>query len=1259
MISKLRLVFAITIAFLSFSGYAQKTYWQQEITPNKLSENFSNRFKVSQGKLFTFDEQQFKNELKELGVTSKGSKTIYFPNMQGKLIAFRVVETPVLSPDLSLKYPNIKSYSGYAVTDSKVKIRFSVSHKGVQSMMVNADEASTVFLQKDAGNKYVLYKRDPNGKREANFICETKQAIEEQRGQLTQRVVNDQILRKFRLAVTASGEYTQYHGGTVADALAAINATITRINQVFETDLAITLELVPNLDQVIFTDASTDPYSGSLSPKVQSTLDNILGSANYDLGILFNRANQGDGNAGFIGAVCVNNRKGSAYASGPNPEGDLFDLDFVAHEMGHQFGANHTWSFESEGTQVQVEPGSGTTIMGYAGITNENDVAPNGDDYFHYVSIVQITDYLKTVGCAQTIALTNTPPSVIPTGSFTIPISTPFVLSADASDVDATDVLTFAWEQIDVGIVTQSIFGPTNPIGANFRSQKPSTSPDRYFPKLSRVLAGQLTQTSPAENSAWETVSDIERELNFALTVRDNALGGGQVVADLVNVFVENSAGPFLMTSQNTTFITTAGSIETIVWDVANTNMAPINVQTVDIMLSIDGGQTFAVTLAENVANDGSHDVVMPGDATTTEARIMIRANGNIFYAINAADFTIEGSDIVLSMENLDQEVCQNDILVVPFNYQTFNGFAEESTFSIVSPPAGVDIAIFPETATVTDTAIEITFTDTENLAVGSYPITVAATTSSLTKELTFNLNVYNSGFADVTLLAPVDGLVDTSTSILLEWESAFLATSYDLEVATDILFTNIVESPTVVGDSFGLLNLMDQTQYFWRIKPINNCGEGSFSAPFSFTTTQFSCMNKIGEELPLAISSTGRPTVVSEITVFDDLPVSDINVNLEIDHSYLADLTITLTSPAGTSVVLMNNTCAEFQNINATFDDSATTFMCSGDPAVSGVVKPQGSLSSFNGESTFGTWVLSVADNAPADGGIFKSFSLDICGEGAFRPDDDGDGVFDDGPDLCLNTPAGATVDATGCPVLIFPSSNFRVQVQSESCRTSNDGSIAVEVTLPLNYAVTVNGNNTNISDNFSASEYRVTNLMAGSYVICFTATDGTLDYREQCFEVVIEEPELLSVSSLISIDGSTVDLKLVGGSLYTIALNGVVTQTTDSEIKLDLKEGANTLKVTTNLECQGTYEEAFFYATNPLVYPNPFTDRLNISFGKVVAEIKVMVYAANGRLVKNKKYSVKGTELEIDVSELPVGMYFMKYISEEVTGTAKVIKR
>ncbi len=1258
MITKLRLVFSITIAFLSFYGSAQSAYWQQDVSQQGLDQNFSDRFDVQKGQVFSFDEQMFRKELKAVSISKGTTKIVYFPNADGKSVAFKVSEQPVFSPELSRKYPNIKSYAGYALNDAKDKIRFSVSHKGIQSMIIHSDKRGSTFMQKDGDSKYVVYSRDTNSQKNSDFVCNTKASLENKLDAQFLKPIDGQVLRKFRLAVSASGEYTEYHGGTVADALAAINATVTRINEVFETDLAIRLELVANTDQVIFTDPQTDPYSGSLSSKVQGTLTNTIGEANYDIGILFNKA-PGDGNAGFIGAVCVDNRKGSAYASLPNPEGDLFDLDFVAHEMGHQFGANHTWSFEVEGTGVQVEPGSGTTIMGYAGIAGIHNVASNGEDYFHYVSIVQIAEYLNTVSCAETISLTNAPPTVTPTGNFTIPISTAFVLTGSASDSDIDDVLSYTWEQIDNGNVPQSTFGPTNPIGANFRSKRPNDSPTRYFPRLRSVVAGRLTQIFPPINTDWETVSDVQREMNFAFTVRDNAAGGGQVASDLVNVFVDNNAGPFVVNSQDTNVLATAGATEDIVWDVANTDKAPVNAQTVDIFLSTDGGITFPIVLAEDVPNDGNHTVQIPSNPTM-EARVMVKAHNNIFFAVNSSDFTIEESEIVLNLTELEQEVCASDILVVPFTYETFSGFNEEATFNIVTPPSGVDIAIFPETAIANGTPIEITFTNTQNLAIGAYPIRLLATTSSLTKEVTFNLNVYDTNFSGVSLVSPADDEIDISTNISLEWQVDDLATSYDIEIATDEAFTDVIETGSVISNSYTPSNLENLETYFWRVKSENSCGEGTFGAPFSFTTIAFSCQTRDNpSSLPIAISASGAPKVFTTISVFDDLPIADIDVNLEIDHTFLSDIVVTLTSPEGTTVVLISNSCDDMRNVNATFDDDAIDFVCDGTPAINGTVKPLGSLSSFNGESTLGEWLLTVSDNANNDGGSLKAFSLEICAEGEFRPDADNDGVFDDGPDMCLGTPDGVQVDTSGCQVLIVPSSNYRIEARSESCRSSNDGSIVVNILSPLTYTATLSGNGVNSTDDFVGPSFTLNNLSAGTYSLCLRATDGTLISAEQCFNIVIEEPEVLSVSAIASLDGSIINLELEGALLYNIELNGVVSQIEGSSVSLDLKAGLNSLKVSTNLPCQGSYEEQFLFSKEPLVYPNPFDDVVKVFFGTSVGEVNIRVFAANGRFVLSRNHSVNATEIELDFSALSAGLYFIQFEAENIKGTSKVIKK
>ncbi|MEX0362078.1 MAG: reprolysin-like metallopeptidase, partial [Allomuricauda sp.] len=656
---------------------------------------------------------------------------------------------------------------------------------------------------------------------------------------------------------------------------------MTRVNEVFETDLGVTLELIPNNDLIIFTNSGTDPYNGNLNSEVQNTLTSTIGEENYDVGHLFHKVDQGqdNGNAGFIGAVCSDNRKGSAFSAAFNPQGDVFDLDFVSHELGHQFGANHTWSFESEGTGVQAEPASGTTIMGYAGIVPGNDVAPNGSDYFHFYSIQQISTYLQSVSCAEETGLTNNPPMLTPVGDYVIPKGTAFVLEGIATDSDVGDILTYTWEQIDNGVVTTATFGPDNPSGANFRSLPPTTDPARYFPKLSSVIQGELTQTEPGINDAWETVSNVARNFEFAFTVRDNAAGGGQVVSDVLNVEVVNSAGPFTVTSQGTNEVYEGGSTQQVTWDVSNTNILPVNAQTVDIMLSLDGGVTFPITLADDTLNDGEEEILIPGDATTT-ARIMIKASDNVFLAVNASDFTIQESQVVLSFQDLVYEVCQPDDLIIPFTYQTFGGFGETSTFS-ANLPIGLTGVFAPTQASADDTSVQLTISNTNGVAAGEYNITVTSTAASVTKNVPLTLIVKDNGFSDVVLQSPSDSEGNVSIRTQLNWEDNVLYSSYDVEVATDVGFTNIVESATVPFSFYQTTGLEAQTEYFWRVRPNNACGTGTFGTPFSFTTIQVDCKTLEPSGLPLEISAVGTSVETSSVHIFEDLSVSDVNVSL------------------------------------------------------------------------------------------------------------------------------------------------------------------------------------------------------------------------------------------------------------------------------------------------------------------------------------------------------------------------------------------
>lgn len=1253
--AKLHLVFSITILFSCFSSHGQQAYWKSLPKTSEL-RTVSLQHVGEAKRVFGLQKDLLSKKLDGLHA-NKGGELVYFPDAEGEVVPFNLEETPVFHPDLARKYPQIKSYTGSS-PDGRYRIKVSSSPKGLESMVLDLENQKTAFMEpaSNAEDTYVLY---TSGEREEplQFICETQGALSES-SKLIVPLVDDGQLRKYRVAISTTGEYTAYHGGTKAGALAAINATLTRVNGVFERDLGVSLELVAENDTVIFTDPVTDPYSSSFNSQVQNTLTSRIGEANYDVGHLFHRVSspsQNNGNAGFIGSVCVDNRKGSAFSSASLPQGDGFDLDFVAHELGHQFGANHTWSFESEGSGVQAEPASGSTIMGYAGIVTGNNVSSSGDDYFHFYSILQIATYLEGTTCAQFLALTNQPPVVDPVGDQIIPMGTAFVLEGSATDPDAGDVLTYTWEQLDSGVVTRTSFGPENASGANFRSLPPTTDPKRYFPKLSELALGNLTQTLPEEGSAWETVSTIERDLNFALTVRDNAPGGGQLVSDLLLVKVVKAAGPFVVSSQEVSQSYGAGSLLEITWEVAKTDRSPINAHTVDIFLSLDGGLSFPITLAEGVLNDGQHEVLLPAGSTNT-GRIMVKASDHVFFAINAADFILEPSEMVLDFEALEYSVCQGDDLTIPFGYDAQETFTETTTFS-ATVPTGLTATFNPPTANAGGTQVQLTLSNTAAVAPGIHEITVIAGSASLNREIPLSINIQDGSFAPLTQTSPQDGAIGVPLGIELQWEEQEAATGYRVEIARDAGFSDIVETAELPLDFYAPSNLLEETQYFWRVRPQNDCDMGDFAGPFSFTTTQVNCQPFVAKGLPIDIPSTMSSTRSSSIQIFEDLTISDLNVSLELDHTYLADLVISLISPMGTRVVLVSNSCGELNNINAVFDDGGDPLDCSGTPAIGGTVAPLGSLASLNGESLLGEWVLEVRDTAPSDGGSLISFSLQACVEGIFRPDLDGDGVFDDGDDLCPGTPKGVEVDVNGCPVYRFPSDNFSLAIRSESCRNMNNGSITISpMNTSMTYTATLVGDLGPRTAEFS-NEFVFDGLNADNYTLCITGTNGAIVYQEVCYGVVVTQPDILDMDALVQ--AGILDLSLRGSEFYNVELNGELHRTTSPTLQLKLREGNNTLKVYSDLPCQGTIEKQIFHSTKPILSPNPVQSTTRVHLNGYAGRVEMEVFSVDGRLVQRKTQQADGNDIELDLSTLPKGVYYLRLEKDGLRESFKFIKK
>lgn len=656
---KKTLRFSACLLLISSFAFAQsdKSWRRTNEQEIKTYKNVKGREFPQASKYYNLDLSSLKQTLFSAPkVASESTVIISIPNVDGEMEQYRVWENSNFAPELQAQFPDIRAYAGVGIKDKTASIRISIAPNGIQTMVLRADKKSEFIEPYSAdGTKYALFNSESvRTEGEIPFACTTRDDLDLhdrlQRFGENETLSNNQSFKTFRLALSCTAEYTTFHGGT-SGALAAMNATMSRVNGVFAIDLAIKLEIIANNSVLIYTNAATDPYSdadagsaGAWNLELQNNLTATIGNAAYDIGHLFG-ASGGGGNAGCIGCVCVNptssvpEGKGSAFTSPSNniPSGDLFDIDYVAHEMGHQLGANHTFSHSAEINGVNVEPGSGSTIMGYAGITAYN-VQSNSDDYFTYRSILQIQTNLATKTCPVSVPMTNTPPTVSAGADYTIPKGTPFILTGTGSDVETNGTLKFTWEQNDPSLsaATQaenSVASPTKTAGPNFRSIAPTSTPVRYMPALSTVLSNNLSST-------YESVSTVGRTLNFTLTARDNAVGNGQTNTDATVVTVSNTVGPFDVTYPNILNETwTQNTTKTVTWTVNNTTSLAGSAN-VNIYLSTDGGLTFPTLLKENTPNDGSEAITVPNVAAPY-CRIMVKPTGNIYYDINPVSFAI------------------------------------------------------------------------------------------------------------------------------------------------------------------------------------------------------------------------------------------------------------------------------------------------------------------------------------------------------------------------------------------------------------------------------------------------------------------------------------------------------------------------------------------------------------------------------------------------------------------------------------------
>lgn len=1231
-LTTLSLLFSVAL----LSAQSNGRYWS-DIEPNQVvaPEDALIEKVPDAHRLLSLDLDQMRSDLANAPMEyTSAARTrpavVSLPMPDGSYEEFEVVESPNMMPALATKFPEIKSFYGVGKNLIGARTRFDYSPTGLfGSIDYNGESVYLMPAMTMQDDFYVCYYKhdiDPSElpvtqcgvtkefmiensrinkqlKQEAHDHDHGNAVVTRNLGELVE-------LRTYRTAITTTAEFSNANGGTVSSVMSAVNTAINRLNLFMVNDCDVKFLLVDGTEELFFFDTSGDPFNinalgSDLTNANQTLVDNVIGTANYDVGHLFQQGtcfridDQGNvsqslgGQAG--GRVCTANGKarGIDCFSG----GIISTVDnIMTHEMAHQFAAGHTWN-NCPGVDSQfaggsaTEPGSGSTIMSYSGSCGAQNVFSFGVNYFNNESIVEVMNYSQLgtgSTCANVIETSNNQPEVTLdyANGFFIPISTPFQLTGTATDDDG-EILDYCWEQHDFGI-----YGPmNNPMGDAplFRSFPPSTTGQtRIFPNIGDLVNNQYPIN--------EYLPDYSRNLTFRLTARDNNPEAGGVDWEEVAFRSTESAGPFLVDFPNDSgesFV--AGDEETIMWDVANTDNGVVKCKVVNILMSIDGGLTYPFTLACSTPNDGEEAVTIPNIVSGT-ARIKVEAADNIFFDISNNNFSVAApAEPSFSMTACDQfqQVCVPDVAVFDISTNAFLGYDDMLTLEIVE---GLPAGVTPQFSTNpvmpgenTTLSVDLSAVDAD----GEFNVVLQATGadgSTFSQDLFIEI-VYND-FTELEMLTPVDGAKSQELGPEFTWVGLPHADQYDFELATSPTFTEdvmIETAPNLASSSHTLsIGLEDNTIYYWRIRPINKCGKGDFLVPFVFSTFTTVCTDYQTEQGSIGIGAGSSATAQGVISISENGLISDVNVvDIQGEYDAVPDLEMTLESPAGTKAILFGDICGNTSIYHLGLDDENPIPIGTDCPPTNGIAyHPQEELSIFDGENTQGAWKLNIRTLTNlGTGGFLGNWGLEFCA--SFEPN---------GPFVVNNNLSG-----------VQPLGNRRIH--TDDLLVDDEDNVSYEldytlISLPSHGFLTLDGEVLEVGDQFHQANVDWSDVR-------YFHTDDTQEVGDTDeFYFIVE-------------DGT-------GGWLGTPKFTLVLDETVS----------------TTTIDLENTVD----------LFPNPAQDNLNVSFNQpLTGNTTISVTDLQGRLLMTQKEQNLQGNLKINTSDFVSGVYFMTIQTKDAIVTKK----
>ena len=1007
-------------------------------------------------------------------------------------------------------------------------------------------------------------------------------------------------MREFIVALSCSGEFAQGHGGTVESVLADYQIAMNRLNIIFEQNLATRFTLIEGVEMVLYLDPATDPFTNgtngtSMLIENAINLNLILGEDNFEIGHVFTGGCTGGLGGVASGRVC-GEFKGAGVTCHASSNVNAVTANIMAHEIGHQLSAGHTWngcppSIEQYSSGSAWEPGSGTTIMSYAGTCGvDNNIGGGGDEYFHGGSIDQMSNFIRNGSaiCGDNIVTANNFPDVTATveNGFFIPISTPFELNAVAEDMDGDD-LTYCWEQRDLGPYGELGFPELS--APLFRSFPPNTGTNRIFPNMQTIVQGGMDRR--------EILPTYSRPMNFSCTVRDNNPLIGGVSQAYVSFQATDQAGPFLVGFPNGSNVLEVGSYQQITWDVANTDQAPVNCKRVNILLSLDGGFNYPITLAENVVNDGDFAILIPDEVSTT-ARIMVQAADNIFFDISNTNFSIvpasqPGYSLLPSEEEI--VICPPAAQSITLTTGSLLNFSESISFSVSDLPAGATAGFSNPTITPGETTtLDLDFS---NLAAfGNGQITVTATANGVEDEVRIiEYIAFDNNFSALVLNGPSNGATGLGGAPTYTWATVPNADTYEIQVASNPSFSEASLIESVSGLTDGTYNAGVQLEkgfpFYWRIRPVNLCGPGPFSTTFAFFTEVQSCGEFSATDIPIQIPEGTDPNLIvtSVINVDNGATINDLNVtSLTGNYDFIKHIDVRLASPSGTSVLLFEDlACTGIPFDLVLDDDAAEAIPCPVNTGESYKVQDPDGLAKFNGENSGGEWTLTIeVINNFGEGGTLESWSFEICGN------------------LSPNGPVLVNNETLEVPV----AGNNPIQVNlllAEDVDNTPGELVYTLVEAPTKGRLLRFGNPLTVGQTFtqqdifgSAVTYQHDGTAEEADLFTFTVSDGTGGWLgTPVYNIVISEDAIVSTS----------------------------------ETEADQSIG---------------------------LFPNPASDQVNISFKSPMQNVNLSIYNIQGQKIQQKQIeNISSNQREtLNTAAIPNGIYFLELQSDAVRVVKKI---